>query len=380
MYDLLIKGGQVIDPYQRLNDKRDIAITQDKIKVVDHNIPTKEAKKVIDIKDKIVIPGLIDMHAHVTDGLTLHGIDPEEEGILSGVTTICDAGSTGYANFYGFKKFIIEKAQTDILCFLALHPTGQAVLPESWDIDIINRKATVKTIQENKGIIKGLKIRIVGSVLKSVGLDLITKAMDIAVETGLPLVVHIGKDPIEKDDSEAMESVTKEVLKYMRKGDILSHIYTPKNGKAIKADSGPLPELTDAIERGIILDLAQGSGNLSFEIVKKAIEIGIKPTVLSTDASTYHVDRGNLLTRLMSKMMALGLSLEEVIEMTTINPAIILGVEKGKGSLEQGRCADISILSMNKGKYTFNDSLKQAINGSVLLKPEITIKSGIIKH
>ncbi len=377
MYDLLVQGGKVIDVAQGIHRQSDIAISRGEIASVAPNIDSNLAKRIIDATGKIVTPGLIDIHAHVTAGLTPFGVDPEEDGVFSGVTTVCDGGSTGHANFTEFNKFIIQRATTDVFCFLSLHPTGQTTLPEDWNHYEVDAAATLKTIAENRRQVKGVKVRAVAAVAEKHGVQLVKLGKEIAAEAGVPLVVHIGKDPAEIAAEEMMESLTRGVLSLLDKGDILVHIYTPKMGQAIKPDGSVLPELKTAIERGVILDLAQGSGNLSFGIARKALDMGIFPSTLSTDISTIFPFPGLALTRIMSAFLALGMSLEKVIETTTVNPARALGEEQRRGSLRTGMPADITILEPVEGDFTFVDSVNTTVKGNLLLMPYLTLKAGV---
>ena len=377
MYDLLVKGGEVIDVAQGIHGQSDIAISQGKIASVAQEIASSKAKRVIDAKGKIVTPGLFDIHTHSADGLINVAVEPDEDGVFSGVTTVCDGGSTGYANFPGFKKFVIPQAKTDILCFLGLHPVGLAVIPESWSWRDVNPEAILKTIEDNRDLVRGIKMRAVGGVAETLGIELIKTGKKIAVDAGVPVMVHIGKDPPEETPADVMESLTRQLLPLLDKGDILTHVFSPKRGQVIKPDGSMLPGFREAMERGIILDVASGSTNLSFEIARKALAEGILPDTLSTDVSTFYAPRRLILTRLMSKFLALGLSLDKVIEMTTINPARALGEEQRRGSLKVGMPADISILELTEGNFTFLDALKNTIKGNLLLVPSLTLKSGV---
>jgi dihydroorotase len=376
MYDLLVKAGDVIDTTEGIHGPMDIGISDGKIACLAPEIGPDQAKRVIDVKDKIVTPGLIDVHAHVTDGLTPIGIHPDEDGVFSGVTTVCDGGSTGYANLPGFKKFVIAPAQTDVFCLLSLHSMGQAIMPELWSWRDVNAEAILRTIDENRDLVKGIKVRAVCAVAETLGIALIRRAKQIADQAGVPLMVHVGKDPVEECSADILDSLTRELLCLLDKGDILTHIYTPKLGQVIKPDGSVLPELSEAIERGVDLDLAQGSGNLSFKIAKEALSQGILPSTLSTDLSTFFEPRGHVLTQLMSTFLALGVSLEKVIEMVTANPARILREEQRRGSLRVGMPADISILHLHAGRFTFTDSLKDRTVGNSLLTPHRTLKTG----
>jgi len=380
MYELVVKGGMVIDPAQGIHDQRDIGISQGKIIALAGDIAPSEAKKVIDAKGKIVTPGLIDIHTHIAGGVIDLGVTPDEGGVHSGVTTACDAGSTGYANFLPLKRFVIPQAQTDVFCFLHMCPTGLARMPELWSWHDNDPKAMLGTIQENRDIIKGVKLRATGTMAQNLGLESVRVAKRVAIEAGLPLMIHIGAD-IDEDAALAdrANSFTGELLPFLDKGDILSHIFTWKAGGVIKHDGSVLPELREAVGRGVILDMAPGTNNFSFQIAEKGLQQGVLPNILSTDLTINSINGPVFsLVVTMSKFLALGLSLDQVIEMTTINPARALGEEQQRGSLRLGMPADISLLEMTEGDFIFSDRRAgDTRKGKRLLVPKLTLKSGV---
>ena len=381
MYELLIKGGTVIDPAQEIHDHRDIGISQGIIVSLNHNIPPSEAKRVIDAKGKIVTPGLIDVHVHVADAITPIGVAPDEAGVLSGVTTLCDGGSTGYTNFPGFRKFVISQARTDVFCFLHVVPTGFATMPELWGSYTIDPEVTLRVIEDNRDVIKGVKIRAIGAAIERVGFEMVRVGKRIATDAGLPLVVHIGIDPGEETPEETVDAFTRQLLDLLDEGDILLHVFTPKIGGVIKPDGTVTPELKEAMKRGVFLDVANAASNFRFEVAKRGLEQGILPTTLSTDLASTTFNRRAVLSLLvtMSKFLALGLSLHQVIQMTTVNPARVLREEHRRGSLRIGMPADISILELVEGDFLFFDSLEEntSLKGKHLLVPKLTVKSGI---
>ena len=380
MYELLVKGGTVIDPAQGINDQRDIGISLGKITAVSRGIAPNEAKRVIDAKGKIVTPGLIDMHAHVADGLFWMAVAPDEAGVLSGVTTVGDGGSTGFTNFPGFRRYVISQARTDVFCFLHINSTGLVISPsaELWSWENINTEATLKTIDENRDLIKGIKIRAIGAVVENLGLDAIRVAKKVATEAGLPLMIHIGVRPQEVLPEDTIATFTREMLCLLEKGDILSHVYTWRQGSVIKPDGSILPELREAIQRGVVMDIAQGS-HWSSEIAKIGLEKGVLPTTISTDCASK--DASGPFPRLletMSRHLAAGFTLEQLIEMTTINPARALGEEPRRGSLKTGLPADISVLELTEGNYLFSDGIEgKSFKGNLRLVPKLTLKDGV---
>ncbi len=370
-YDLLIKGGRVIDPAQNIDDKRDVAISGDKISAVARDIPSLESQQIIDASDKIVTPGLIDMHCHVYHGGTKGGVNPDAAGVRQGVTTLVDAGSAGEATFGGLPKYVIPSARTTVFCFLHLGSQGLTVVPELRDREEINLEATAETIEANLDLIKGIKLRLVGNVVTSDGVEVVKMAKQTAKKFGLPVMVHIGD--VKKQIS---PTLTQEFLPLMEPGDILSHVYTAKMGSILRPDDTVMPELREAMERGVILDVAEAC-NFSSEVARKALAQDIFPTTLSTDVGLPSITGPVYgLTVTMSRFLALGLDMKQLVEKTTINPARALRIDNSKGNLKPGMDADVSILELRSGTWELVDAEQQVTETDTLLAPSITVKSG----
>ncbi len=378
MYDLLIKGGEMIDPSQGIHGQRDIGILKGRITSVDEHIDPNDANRVIDATGKIVTPGLIDLHAHVAHGVTKHGLFPDVCGVEAGVTTVCDAGSTGYLTFSDFKHKVLPAATTDVFCFLNLCPDGLMHEPEAWNRHSIDDDAIVRTIEENGDIIKGLKLRVTAAMSEMLGIDGVKRAKRIANAVKVPLMVHIGMDLSEQADEARMDDINQQMLDELEAGDILTHVYTAKIGSVIKPDGRMLPGFKEAIERGVLLDTAIARFNYSIGKAKIGVAQDAVPYTVSTDLTNISINTSvfSLLTT-MSKFLTIGVTLEELIRMTTIHPAKVLGQENQRGSLSPGMSADISILEMKEGDYIFEDGIEgKTFNGAQLLTSFLTIKSG----
>ncbi|MFC2066564.1 amidohydrolase/deacetylase family metallohydrolase [Chloroflexota bacterium] len=372
MYDLLIKGGRMIDPAQNIDANLDIALSQGKIAAITKDIPSQESQRVIDASSKIVTPGIIDLHCHVYLGTLRNGLDPDIVGVKQGVTTVVDGGSAGQAIFGGFPKYVIPASRTTVFCFLHIGSQGQSVTPELRDWAEIDLDATIACIESNRDIIKGVKLRLLGNIVASSGVEVLKVAKKVARKFGLPVMLHIG-------DSwkQVPPTLTREYLQLMEPGDILSHIFTTKYGGILSSDGRVLPELREAMERGVVLEVAHGRSNVSFEVVRKCMSQGILPTVISTDVSRSSLNGPVYgMTVTMSKFIALGLDLKNVIEMSTINPARALSIEGRVGSLKLGMDADISIMELLSGTWKLEDSAQQTIEATTLIAPSMTIKSG----
>ena len=252
-------------------------------------------------------------------------------------------------------------------------------MPEIRGWEDVSEDETVATARANRDVIKGIKFRAVMPGVTTLGTALAQRAKQIAVAAGLPLMVHIG-DGLCGDQGAAVEAFTREMVHLMDRGDIIAHIYAPAPGGMIKPDGTVHPELTEAIRRGVLLDSAHGRPNMSFAVARAGIGLGILPHIISTDLAATNAD-GPIysLTLTMSKFLALGLTLDQVIAMTTVNPARALDEAARRGTLGVGAPADITVLRLVPGDYTFVDgSIGNKIPGDTLILPELTLKNGTV--
>jgi len=373
MYDLVIRGGRVIDPAQGIDGPMDVAVGGGKIAAVMPDIPLREAGNVIDATGKMVTPGLIDLHTHVYDGFLNNGANPDVVGVSQGVTTVVDGGSAGHAIFAGFAYYIIPAARTTVYCFLHIGSFGLAVIPELWYPEEINTDATEAVIVEYPDLIRGVKVRIVGKLIAREGIAVVKAAKRTAKNCRLPLMVHIGDR--EKGVS---PTLTRELLPLLEEGDILSHIYTGQFGSLLGEDGKAVPEIIAAKERGVILDVANGINNMEYGAARKMLEQGLLPTTVSTDVTKGSVNGPVYgLTVTMSKLLELGLPFEAMIAMTTVNPARAVRIDDRKGSLKPGMDADISVLEIIAGSWPLPDSHGNLLNVTRLIRPSMTVKAGV---
>jgi len=372
MYDLLIKSGRVIDPAQKLDGQMDIAINGDKIACLSENISPTESNQVINAQGKIITPGLIDSHCHVYSKQDPPGTEPDTVGINQGVTTVVDGGSTGQATFTDLKKEIAS-ARTTVYCLLHIGSLGQKYVPELRNWEEIDIDATSATILANRDLIRGIKIRLLGDLISRDGIEVIKTAQKVAKSFSLPLVVHMGDLK-----QQVAPTLTQETLSVLESGDILTHLYNSNWGGCMRDDGTFLPELRQAMQRGVILDIGRGRIHFNFEVAKNGLSQGILPTTISSDIVAPSItDRVYGLTAVMSTLLALGLTLIQVIEMSTINPARALVLSDRIGSLRPGLAADISILNLLSGKWTIEDSVRKTLTLNQLVSPDSTVKSGI---
>ncbi len=376
MTDLLLKGGEVIDPSQDIRAKLDVAVTDGVISAVAPDIDPSSAARVINVDGNIVVPGMIDLHTHVYEGINQNGINPDLAGVLSGVTTVLDAGSAGCYTFGGFPRYVVPRAKTRIFCMLHISRVGLSYQPDTSRREDIDVEETVSVIKANRPLIQGVKIRAVGPGVPRMGVEMVRLAKQAATEGGVRLMVHIGDRSIAGGDG-TEPTITRQLLPLLENGDIITHLFSGNPGRIIGDDGKVIPEIMEAQERGVFLDTAHGRQNFSFDVARAALDQGVRPRSISTDMTPPgRMNTVHSMTEMLARFMALGFSLEDVIRMTTANPAQALGMEDTLGSLAVGRPADISVLKEETGDWLFHDTEGNTLRGDKALVPVVTIKDG----
>ncbi len=378
MYDLLLKGGTVVDPSQGWNQMMDVAITEGVISRVATSIPGDEASKVVDVKGKVVAPGLIDVHAHVYQPKK-NPAHPDSAGVWGGVTTVADAGGAGPANFGEFCDVVFPQAQTSVYSFLSVFHDRSIQTADESQIDVAG---VVRTARENPDIVKGVKCLVQPRLVQAMGLKHVEAATAAAREAGLRVMMHIG-DIGPKSQTPTPPDVTSRALSMLAPGDIVTHIFTPLTGAALDWDGNLLPELKQAQERGVVLDPSYGDFNFGWERAREVMSQGVFPDTIGTDIDIQpgFGMRKNLMRGLLEYcafFLELGFSVEDVVRMTTVNAARALGIEERTGSLAQGREADVSVIEVVEGRWELKDADGERRTGTRALAPFLTIKGGRI--
>jgi dihydroorotase len=363
-FDLVLKGGRVIDERNRVDAVLDVGVSKGRIAAVARDLPADGAE-VLDVAGAVVAPGLIDIHTHVYHKATSLSVDPDLIARRSALTTLVDAGSAGAGNYDGFRDYVMAHSPHRILAFLNISfPgifgfdkglfVGEATLPDILPVD-----RCVGKIEANRDRIVGVKVRIGGPATGDLGLGALELALEAAEATGLPLMTHIGGPP----PSYA------EVVTMLRPGDILTHCYRPEPNSAIGPDGRILPEVLDARERGVLFDIAHGMGAFGYETTEAALKDGFKPDLISSDVHVIAIEGpGYDLLHTMSKLLNCGLSLAEVVGMSTNRPALAIR-RPDLGQLGVGAPADISVLREVESDYVFADVVGVKRQGSTLLQP-----------
>ncbi|MGH6689310.1 MAG: amidohydrolase/deacetylase family metallohydrolase [Gammaproteobacteria bacterium] len=372
-YDVVIRGGRVIDPSQRLSAVRDVAIAQGKIARIDANIPAAEARLAIDARGKIVTPGLIDVHVHVYDGVAPLGIPADPNCIAKGVTTAVDAGSSGAHTFPGLRKYVINTAETRVYALLNISVVGQSTLSEDnpWgellDIRYANPKLTVKTIEQNRDVIVGVKIRLTRNIAGDHDLAALKLAREAADAAKLPLMVHIG----------GSYSPLPAILALMNKGDVITHSYRGGPGGILDERNRVLPDVRKAVERGVRLDVGHGAGSFSWAVAEAVVKQELLPGTISSDVHQFNVAGPVFdLATTLSKFVHLGLTLDQVIERATANPAATFAFQRGVGTLRPGSEGDVAILQLAEGDFEMFDAHRERRIVHRRLVPVATLKAG----
>ena len=373
MTDLVLAGGRVIDPAQGIDADMDVAVSDGAISQIAPSIRPEPESRVINVSGKLVVPGLIDLHTHVYHGVNQTGVNPDLAGVYAGVTTVVDAGSAGCYTFGGFPQHVVPNAHTRIVCMLHISRAGLNYQPEISGRDDIDLDETVRVIQANKPLIQGVKIRAVGPAVPVLGVEMVRLAKQAATEGGVRLMVHIGDRGVTDSDP----TITRDLLPLLERGDIITHLFSGNAGRILDGDGKVVPEIMDAQERGVFLDTAHGRQNFSFDVAKSALDQGVVPRSISTDLTIPgRLNTVHSMTEMLSRFLALGFSLQDVIRMATINPASALDMEGSLGSLAVGREADISVLEEHAGDWLFRDTEGATLTGDKALTPVLAVKSG----
>ena len=373
MYDLVLKGGRVVDPASGLDGILDVAVEHGKIARVAADIGSTETARVIDVTGRLVTAGLIDLHAHVFEGFNRTGVNPDLAGVYSGVTTLVDAGSAGAATFGGWRH-ILPHCHTEIIPFLHICQTGLATLPDIIAESSVNLADTIKVATENHGLIRGIKARMVSPALEIMGMEMPKLAKRAARDAGIKLMVHIG-DTEKRYDPKVIHPL----LDLLEPGDILTHYFTPNPGGVLDASGKLVPEAREAANRGVWFDTAHGRMNFSFEVGRKILDQGLLPHCISTDLTVPgRVMTVHSMTEMMTRFLALGFTVPQVVTMSTTNPAKAVGLEGRLGKLEVGRQADVSVLELREGDWMVYDILGAGLRAERAFAPHLTLKRGRI--
>jgi dihydroorotase len=379
-FDLLIRNANVLDPSQSLSGKRDIGVRFGKIEAVETLIAPDRAERVMDVGGKLVTPGLIDLHCHTYPYGSAIGIPADELVAHQCTTTVVSAGDAGANNFAAFRRFIVPASRTRQFAFVHIAVAGLAgfPVPELFNIDYAVPEVAARTIAENADMVLGVKVRMSENVIARHGLEPLRRAIKACELSGVPakIMCHIG--------GVADRELMSQILDLLRPGDVLTHCYSGAPNMAgvgtnIVQDGKLLPAALAAKRRGVVFDIGHGGGSFDYTIAEAAIAQGCLPDTISSDV---HVFSGNspgmpYLPWVMSKLLGLGFSLSEVINMATAAPARVISRIPKHGTLQIGAPADLSILELVEGPVSFVDTRNNQRQGKLYLRPSGTVVAGV---
>jgi dihydroorotase len=400
-YDLLLAGGRVIDPASRREATADLAIAGGRIAAVGQALPRGKSREVIDVSGRLVLPGFIDSHAHVFEHMAgRFGLNADSVGVHSGVPTVIDLGGPSHMSVAGFRHYVVERAATRIFSFVSIYAAGDGHLsPEMYgagiDVDLC-----IRCIEENRDLIKGIKVNAEIASLSLYGLDKVRKAKEASRATGVPLYVHLGQlfpVPARKRVDYDIDTILPDVVGLLEPGDIMAHPFSRHPGGFVDREGKVHPLVKEAIACGVRVDVGHGS-HFSFNVARKVLDAGIVPDTLGADLHGYNTQKpleagtpaehpdpemapfGSSarfsLTHAMVELLALGLTLDQVIPMVTTHCAETLRLAGDLGGLQPGRIADVTVLSDERGRWTLRDNEGTEVRAERMLRPLFCLRAG----
>jgi dihydroorotase len=372
-YDLLLTGGDVLDPAGGLRGLMDIGITGGKIVTVAPSLPAADARRTINAKGRLLTPGLVDIHAHIFVNASDMAGHTDHFCRASGVTTLCDAGSTGSATFAGLRQVIDREVRTRTRAFVNLSAIGIVGTSRGGELShfpYADPEGCARTISENPDLAIGVKLRYGPGLVWEYSPEPVKMARKTAdMAGGVPLMTHITDSPIPLP----------ELLAHMKPGDIVTHCYHGRaHGIMGQEKQLILKEVVEAQRHGIIFDCAHGRSHFNFPMIEKALDQGFLPDTISTDLTFTSATQGPVfdLPTTMSKLLHFGLPLDEIVRRSTATPAKILGYEGTVGTLKPGANADIAVFELKDGNFPLRDSDGNAVTAKRRLVAQLTIKDG----
>ena len=371
-YDLILRGGRVVDPLQKLDAVTDVAFSDGKVARIGAGLQAAASTDVRDVSGRIVTPGLIDLHTHVYWGGTSLGIDAEDFCRSSGVTTAVDTGSAGPGNFAGFRKHVIERSEVRILAYLHVSFAGiyafspRVMVGESEEIRLMAPIDAAEVANANRDIIVGIKVRVGARASGRSGTVPLDIALQVADEVGLPLMAHIDEPPPSYE----------EVLARLRPGDILTHAFRPFPNSPATAQGTVKRAVIEARQRGVLFDIGHGKGSFAFKTARAMLANGFLPDTISSDVHALCIN-GPAFDQVttMSKFLRLGMPLTEVIAASTVNAAFALKRPE-LGSLKPGSVGDATILSVKEGRFDYVDVVGEQLTGDRRIVSEGVVLAG----
>jgi dihydroorotase len=405
LYDTLLRGGHVIDPAQKIDAVRDVAVKDGRIAAVLPAIAPSSAKQTIECSGKLVLPGLIDTHAHVYEYVTgRFGLEADMCGVHSGVTTLIDQGGPSCMTLPGFRVYAVEPKKSRVLAFLSTYLVGGMeghYYPSLYRPDCLDVDATVKSARENADLVKGFKAHAELGGFARWGIEVMKLSAQIAKQADLPVYIHFGQLwdlPEGGANGVDPDTILEQVVPLLKPGDILAHPFTRHPGGFVNRQGKVHPVVKEALAMGLKTDVGHGS-HFSYRMARIALDAGIVPDTLGADMHGYntrvpkpkpagtpdsHPDTDHMffgstrfsLASAMTAMLALGLKMEHVVPMVTSNAARMCGMQDVIGTLQAGREADISVLHDERGRWALKDNEGTQVVAERMLRPAFCLRAG----
>ena len=400
MKRILLKGGRVVDPAAGLDAVCDILVAGDRIERIGEDLPSADAQ-IADCSGRLVLPGLIDTHAHVYEHVTgRFGLNADLCGVHSGVTTLVDQGGPSCMTLPGFRHYVAQPARSRVLAYLSAYLVGGLeghYYASLYRPDCVDVEATVKVAVENRDLIRGIKAHAEMGGFARWGVEVMKAAADIGRRAALPVYLHFGQLwPLPSHGAVAVDpdSILPQVLDLMKAGDVLAHPFSRHPGGFVGKNGALHPLVREALARGLKIDVGHGS-HFSFKTARIVLDAGVVPHTLGADMhghntrvrtapaptqSEEHLFAGKTpfsLVSAMTSLMALGLTLEHVVAMVTCNAARMIGMQEELGTLRAGGPADVSVLSDTRGRWILRDNEGNQAEAHRLLEPLFCLRAGV---
>jgi len=374
-YDLLLRGGHVIDARNKISAVRDVAISNGKIAAVDTKLDSADALKTVDVSGLYVTPGLVDIHAHTYTGTGERGsyagdnsIPPDGFTFRVGVTTVADAGCAGWRNFEDFKQRIIDRSKTRILAFINIVGNGMRGGKFEQDLTDMEAKPAADMALKYPGLIIGVKT----AHYSGPEWTPVEHAVEAGTMANIPVMVDFGTNHPERPLAEL-------VTKKLRPGDIYTHMYSGLRGE-LDPSGHVNPGMVEGRKRGVIFDVGHGGGSFLWRIAMPLIKDGFVPDSISTDIHIGSMNTGMKdMLNVMDKFLAMGLPLDSVVAQSTWHPAREIKQDQ-LGNLSVGAIADVAVLRLEKGKFGLTDMNGARMDSTQRLMCELTVKDGRIVY